>query len=240
MQLSAMQGLVTQRLNEGSSGPTYYPTAEITAALNEGLRFFCLLTLGLEITAQWTIPAAGPNVQNTFFRMLTVFPDWIVPLRITTLAGAKIRPARMEDLSCLDPQWITSVGTLGRYVALGADLVAIYQQPKAATVVNVTYAQAPVPLANAADTPATPAEYHPKYVDYAVYRMRQGEGAQEFSKALPFFASFMEGAKHYAAYVRSRNLGARYDKVPFELEKYDMSQLLKLRRDLMPERRPNG
>jgi hypothetical protein len=50
----------------------------------------------------------------------------------------------------------------------------------------------------------------------------------------------MEGAKHYAAYVRSRNLGSRYDKVPFELEKYDMSQLLKLRKDLMPERRPTN
>jgi hypothetical protein len=235
-----MYGLVSQRLNEGASGPTYYPTAEIVARLNEAERFFILLTLGLEVTSPWVVPGFVPGTQNTFFRMLTVFPDWIVPLRITTAAGAKIRPARLEDLSCLDPQWIQSVGPLGRYVALGADLVGVYQQPAAATTLQVTYARAPVPLVNDLDVPEAPAEYHPKLVDYAVYGMRQGEGAQEFEKALPFFDSFMQGAIHYGKYVRSRNLGSRYDKVPFELEKFDRSQLLKLRKDLMPERRPSN
>jgi hypothetical protein len=52
--------------------------------------------------------------------------------------------------------------------------------------------------------------------------------------------AFLDGAKHYAAYVRARNLGSRYDKVPFELENFDASQLLKLRRDLVPSRRPSG
>ena len=32
--------------------------------------------------------------------------------------------------------------------------------------------------------------------------------------------------------MRSRNLGSRYDKVPFELEAFDRSKLLKLRSDL--------
>ena len=148
MNLATMYGLVSQRLNEGASGPTYYPQAEIIARLNEAERCFILLTLGLEVTLPWTVPGAAPGAQNTFFRMLTVFPDWIVPLRITTPAGAKIRPARLETLSCLDPQWVASVGALGRYVALGADLVGVYQQPARPTVLQVTYARAPVPLVN--------------------------------------------------------------------------------------------
>lgn len=232
-----MQGLVSGRLNEGISGPTYYPTAEITAALNEGNRFFCLLTLALEITAPWVVPAYAPNAQNTFTRMLTVFSDWVCPLRITATSGKKIRPSRMEELSALDSQWITSPGTVSRYVTSGCDLVGVYNQPTVATTLNVTYVQAPAPLVLATDTPASPAEYHPKLVDYGIYRCRQGEGAQEFEKALPFFDSFIQGATQYGNYVRSRNAGSRYDKAPFELEKFDRSQLLKLRKDLMPERK---
>lgn len=233
-----MYGLVNQRLNEGSTGFVYYPKAEIIARLNEAQRFFILLTLGLEITSPWVVPAFVPGTPNTFFPMLTVFADWIVPLRITTQAGAKIRPARAEDLACLNPQWVASVGTVARYTMQGAALVGLYQQPNAATTLNVTYARAPVTLVHDTDVPESPAEYHPKLVDYAVYGMRQGEGAQEFEKALPLFDSFIQGAIHYGNYVRSRNLGSRYDKVPFELEKCDRSQLLKLRKDLMPERRP--
>jgi hypothetical protein len=232
-----MYGLVSQRLNEGASGPVSYPTAEIIARLNEAQRFFMLLTLGLEVTAPWTVPAYLPGTQNMSFRMLTVFPDWIVPLRITTAAGAKIKPARLEDLNSLDSQWMSSPGTIARYVAGGADSVGLYHQPTVATTLNVTYARAPVALADDADVPETPEEYHPNLVAYGVYGMRQGEGAQEFEKGLPFFDTFLDGAQHYAAYVRSRNLGSRYDKVPFELEKFDRSQLLKMRKDLMPGRK---
>ncbi len=229
-----MYSLVSQRLNEGTNqgGPTLYPTAEIIAALNEAYRFFVLLTLGLEKTATWAVPAA-----TTFFHMLTIFSDWVVPLRIATAAGAKVRPARLEDLGSLDTQWVASPGSSARYVHLGADFLGLYQQPAASgTTLNVTYACAPPALVETTDTPETPAEYSPKFVDYAIYRCRQMEGADEFQKALPLLQSFMEGAKHYAAYVRSRNLGSRYDKVPFELESFDMSQLLGKRRDLPPFR----
>lgn len=233
-----MYGLTSQRLNEGANqgGATLYPTAEIIAALNEAYRFFCLLTLGLEKTTAWPVPAA-----TTFFHMLTtntgLFSDWIAPLRITRSTGAKVRPARLEDLVALDTQWVASPGAPYRYVHLGADLLGLYQQPAGAgTVLSVNYARAPLPLALDADVPETPAEYSPKFVDYAIYRCRQMEGADEFAKALPLLGSFLEAAQHYAAYVQSRNLGTRYDKAPFELESFDTSQLLKLRKDLPPAR----
>jgi hypothetical protein len=231
--LSDMQARVSERLAEGG-GAVFYPAAEITAALNEASRLFCLLTLGLEKTATWSVPAA-----TTFTHMLGVFSDWICPLRITDAAGAKIRPSRLEDLASLDSGWLNSPGAPYRYVAAGADFVGVYRQPAASgTVLTVTYAKADAALASAGDAPATPAEYHPKYVDYAIYRLRQAEGAQEFQKALPLLGSFFDAAKHYAAYVRSRNLGSRYDKVPFEIESYDTSKLLKLRRDLVPIGKP--
>ena len=37
-----------------------------------------------------------------------------------------------------------------------------------------------------------------------------------------------------ADYVRSRNLASRYDRVPFELQKFDRSRLVRMRTDLVP------
>ena len=237
MNLGTMATLVSQRLNEGQSGPTYYPKAEIVAAIGEAERMFVLLTLGLEVTLPWTIPVALPGVQNTWFHMLPVFPDWIVPLRLTSLAGSKIRPARMDELTSLDSQWPVSIGTPKRYVFRGVDLVGIYQQPAAATTVNVTYARAPVALVNDNDVPEIPEQHHPQLVSYAIYRCRQVEGADAFAGTLQYFNEFLDAAQHYGDYVRSRNIGTRYDTSPFELAKFDRSTLLKLRKDLPPERK---
>jgi hypothetical protein len=233
-----MYNLVSQRLNEGVSGPAFYPISEITAALNEANRFFCLLTLGLETTNTWNVPSYSSNGNSPFFHMLTFFPSWIVPLRITTATGMKVRPTSIEGLAMRDSGWNNSPGAPTRYSSSGADFVGLYQQPAAgSTLLNVTFARQPLALINDADVPEIPAEYHPKLVDYAINRMRMAEGGQEFEKSLPLFNSFLDGAKHYGAYVRARNLGSRYDKVPIELEKYDLSKLLKLRGDLFPERK---
>jgi hypothetical protein len=230
-----MTGRTSQRLAEANSGPVFYPLSELIAGLNEAQRFFVLLTLGLEKTATWAVPAYNPAAP--FYHMLQYFTDWIVPLRITTTAGAKVRPRRLEDLTARNPTWWNSPGTPDAYVALGADFLGLNNQPaNLGTNLLVTYARAAVVLTNPTDVPEIPEEYHPRLVDYNIYRQRQVEGGQEFEKSLKYLDSFFEGAIHYARYVRARNLGSRYDKVPFELEKFDRSTLLKLRKDLLPAR----
>jgi len=224
MQLSDMSARVSQRLAEGSA-PAFYPKAEIVAALNEANRLFCLLTLGLETTKPWNVAPA-----TTFFHMLPIFADWIVPLRLTDSTGAKVRPSRFGELTSLDSGWISSPTPGGpyRYVAEGADFVAVYPQPMTAgQVLNVTYARAPLALVSDTDVPEIPQEYHPKLVDYGVYRCRQVEGGQEFAKTLPMLGAFLDGAQNYADYVRARNKGSRYDAVPFELADFDRSALMK-------------
>lgn len=227
MQLSAIRTRASERLNEGATGPVYYTAAELDAAINEGQRMFCLLTLGLEVTRTWT-PAA------TLTKMLPIFPDWIVPLRITDSAGATVRLSTLADLTSLDPAWVVTGGggsPLSRYVALGCDLVGVYGTSGA---LNVTYARSPVPLVADGDVPEIPGEYHQNLVQYAQYRCRQVEGAQEFAKVLPLFAAFLDAAQRYAKTVRARNIGARYDRVPMELTLMDRSKLLNLRPDLLP------
>lgn len=237
MTLGDITTRITARLNEAGSGPTFYPLAEQVAAVNEGQRFFCLLTLALETTLPWTVAAS-----STWTHMLSVFPDWICPLRLSTTFGAKIRPSRLADLGAMDSGWLNSPlnapNIPSRYTSLGADLVGVYGQPTyAGLVLNWTYARAPVALVLPADVPEIPAEYHARLVEYGIYRLRQLESGQELQKALQCFNGFLDGAQHYAAYVRSRNLSSRYDKVPFELEGFDRSQLLRLRGDLYPDRR---
>lgn len=55
MNVFDMETRVSQRLNE-AGGAVFYPDTEILAALNEGNRFFVMLTLGLETTASWSVP----------------------------------------------------------------------------------------------------------------------------------------------------------------------------------------
>ena len=212
-----MVTLVGQRLNELT--PVFYPALEITAALNEADRLFTFLTLALETTAPWT-PAA------TFTHMLTVFADWIVPLRIGTSAGTKVRPARFADLWALDPGWPSSPGPAAHYAAAGADLIAIYQQD--GETLSVTYARAPVTMVNPTDTPETPDEYHPMYLSYAIYRLRQVEGGEPFKAALPLLGEYLDAAGEYAGYMRARNIGSGYDTLPMEFALWDRSLLFGL------------
>ncbi len=219
--LGALQNRVSQRLDEGLIGATYYTLAEITARINEGYRFFVLLTLGLETTAVVPLAAA-----TTFYHMLSAYPDWILPLRVYSSAGAKIRPATLAELDSLDSGWTNSPGAPLRYIARGFDLFGIYPQPAApGTNVIVTYAQAPADLVNAGDVPLIPPEYQLSLVDYAIYALRQKEGGQEFLKTLPYFDRFLSDAQEYGEYVRTRNLGNRYEATPFELSLFDRSRL---------------
>jgi len=222
-----MAARVSERLAEGGA-PTFYPASKIIDGLNEGYGFFVFLTLAIERTAPWVV---APN--TTFHHLLPVFPDWIVPLRIATASGARVRFSFLADLAARDSQWLVSPGyQVSRYTFQGSDLIGVYQQPTAPQTLTVTYAAGPAPLTDDASVPEIPVEYHPALVAYAIYYLRQVEGAQEFGKALKYFQEFLEAAGKHGAYVRSRNLGCKYDTVPFELASFDHSHLLKLRPDL--------
>lgn len=223
----------SQRLNEGQSGPVYYPKTELIAAANEAQALFVLLTLCLEQTSPWPVSPA-----SAFHHMLAVFPNWIAPLRIANAAGAKVLPSRLEDLSARNPAWLNSPGAPVRYAAIGADLVAIDGQPAAdGTVLTVKYARNPVLLVNDTDEPEIRKQFHNSLVDYTIYRARQVEGGLEFQKAIPYLQSFLEFAQTEADYVRARAIAGRYDSQPFELQRYDRSKLLTLRKDLLPARK---
>lgn len=215
-----------QRLDEDPAitTPVYYPYAEVLAALNRAQRLFVLLTLSLETTV--TFDATG----ETFYSMRTFYQDWMLPLRVSTTAGVRVRPSRLADLDALDSGWQSNSGPTTRYVSLGFDFLAAY--PQSTMPLVITYAQAPPALVQATDTPAINEDYHPALIDLAIPWLRLKEGGQEFSKSLKYLKRGLSEADRQAQYVRQRNLAARYDNLPFEMRRLDRSRFMGIRPDL--------
>lgn len=200
----------------------FYNTTETLAAINSVQRLFCLLTLCLETSG--TLAVVNPN---NFYRVLDTFTDWILPLRVRRADGVKVKPSTLTELDALDPDWQTSVGTPERYACLGFDLFAVYKKPTVSANLTVTYARGPVALTTGG-TPEIPEEYHASLVDGAVPILRAKEGADELQKVIGRFGVFLAAATKHAAFVKQRNLSLRYDRVPFELERFDRSKLMQL------------
>jgi hypothetical protein len=222
MTASELQTLALTRLGEDPTSPSYYTEAETLTALNQGQRLFAFLTLCLETTASFALSA-----NTTWYHLLPAYSGLIVPLRIRVVGGAKLAPARMEDLDALDPSWQTSTGTPTRYAFSGCDLLAVYPKPAGAgTVLDITFARMPADLAIGA-SPEIPDEDHLALADFAVPMCRAKEGGQEFAKVLPMLDRFMDAVQSRANYMRARNRARGYDREPPELERFDISTMLK-------------
>jgi len=218
MTTSSLQAAVWNLLDDDG---TYYPAANVLGALNEAQRFFCLLTLCLEMTSSFPLTAG-----TAFYHMLPVFPDWLLPRRVLNSAGQRLRPGRLNVLDALYPNWTNSPGTPKRYAHLGFDLLAICQQPTENDVMLVTYAQAPAPLENPTDVPEIRENSHFALPNYAAYALRQPEGGQEFRKFLGYFNDFLDEAQAVQMLVKAKNVDAGYERPPFELERMDRSRLV--------------
>lgn len=209
-------------LGESAVSPTFYTFPEVLGAINEAQRLFCLLTLCLERTVTLELSA-----NTTFYSVLTLYTDWIVPLRLRIAGGAKLAPGRLTDFDAISETWQADRGTPERYACSGFDLLALYKAPAAiGTTLSITYARSPVEMATAGETPEIPEEYHPDLAHYAIPRLRAKEGGQEFQKVAPRLGTFIEAAQKMAAFVRARNKAQRYDRVPVELKRFDISKLL--------------
>lgn len=214
-----------ERAGENPAQPGFYTAQQALDALNAAQRLFVLLTLCLETTG--TLPLAA---NTSFYHLLPTFADFLLPLRVRVAGagGAKLEPCRLEDMAALDVSWPAAAGTPSKYALLGFDLLAIYKRPGATgTSLSVTYARCPVTL-TAGSSPEIPEEDHEALILAGVPILRMAEGGQEFTKTLPLFREFLRIADKRANYVRTRSLAQRYDRVPSEIARYDVSRLLDL------------
>lgn len=266
MQYTDIRGRVISRLEWSATDPTAKAIAG--AAVNEGQRLFCFLTLSLEAQRPFTLT---PGV--AFYHMLNEgWSDWIVPLRVgisndissgtdsrfdepeadtsqfndqaqsglVTTTNPKLRPASLWDMAAENDAFLNATGTPTMYGCLGWDLM---HYNKATTAigqkVNITYARSCLPLVNDSDVPEIHDADHECLIEYGTWRVRINEGGQELISAKPLFQAFLDNAKQRANEVRARSLSLRYDRQPFELEGFDYSRVIKSRMELAPYRREN-
>jgi len=218
--LAELRTVTLQRLGQDPTVSGYFTGAMATAALNRSLRLFVLRSLCVERTDTYTLTAA-----TTWSHVLTQLADFLLPLRLE-YSGARLRPARLSELDALDAGWQASAGNPERYSLAGLDLLAVYKQLAAGGTLTVIYAAAPTRMTGDAHVPEIPAEYHDDLVAGAIPLMRLAEGGQEMEKALPGLKRLLDGAAKLAGYVRQRSLDLRYDRLPAELERYDLSRML--------------
>jgi hypothetical protein len=216
---------ITMRLGDDPAAAQpnrHYTYGEVLAWLNAAHRLFCLLTLCLEKTVTYPLTNGV-----AWYNLLATIPDWLVPLRVRITGGAKVRPARLEDLAALDVAWSTTSGTPIKYAVRGFGLLAIYHPPATTTSLDITFARCPTDLVLSTDVPESPAAYHPALIDGAIVLCRAKEGAQEFDKVRGLLDSFLGEAQKLGDYVRARSKEKAYDRMPFELAKFDRSRLIK-------------
>lgn len=212
---------LTKRLGDDTTAAgAYYTRTEMLVAVNQVYRLMCFLTLCLETTVTATLAA-----DTAFFKMLSVYADWILPLRVRLTGGAKLLPNRLVDLAALNRSWSATTGTPERYALLGFDLLCVYKQSGSSLGFDIVYARTPTPLAADADVPETQEEYHESLIDGATPLLRIKEGAQEWQKTLPMWDRYMDSTQKLGDYVRKRNREQGYDYMPFELRRFDRSKL---------------
>lgn len=233
MTLTQILTRVYERLDDDG---TYYTSIEVVNRVNEGQRFLTLLALPLEKTATLTLTAT-----TTFYHLLSDsgFKDFLLPLRVRVTGGARVGGARLSDLAAADSNWETQAGTPTRYALLGLDLLCLNQQPAGSGVtLDITFAHGPAVLAIASDTPEVPEEYHGDLVDYAIHGTRAKEGGQEFLDSVGMLQRFLVSAEKLNRHVRARSLGKRYDRLPAELRKVDLSRLVRALAPPRAQRKP--
>lgn len=214
---------ITFRLGDDANLPseTYYDRGEVLVALNHVYRMMCFLTLCLETTVTYTLPA-----NTAFVKMLPNYSDWILPLRIRLTGAAKIKPNRLSEIAALDSAWSTTTGTPERYALLGFDLLCVYKVPAANTNLDIVYAHTPAALQDDGNSPLLQTEYHQALIDGAIPLLRAKEGGQEWQKTLPLWDRYWNATMKLANYVRARNKERGYDRMPFELQRFDRSRLM--------------
>jgi hypothetical protein len=220
---------IEHRLDDDPTSPVTYTAAEVLAAVNEGLGFFVLLTLCLEATATIAIVSTAG-----LYHVLSTLVDFLLPLKLS-IAGTRLKPATLNQLNALDPLWRSRINTTTRYISKGFDLLGFF--PRSNATVTVTYARSAAALAIDADVPEIPELYHPLLIDYGAYRILAPLGGSMLQRALPYFASFLAGAARVALLVRTRAIALRYDTLPPELDRKDISRVTTLRKDLAPARK---
>ena len=261
MKLSDLRTRTLRRLGEDPAAPSAYLPAKVDQAINRAQRLFAFGTLCLESTRefvltpgtafyhilpQWQDFLAVLRVRRSTLEDTGLDADLTDPItgpptfNSTSSAPAlvsdsKIYPVSLSQLRDLDALWMETTGAPLRYGVLGQDLMYFYRTPDVAYELAITLARLPAVLVDDTDEPDILPADHQALVHGATVFCRLKEGGQELAKAMRDDAAiYFEAINTRARATRARGQAQRYDTLPAELDRFDISQKPELRNDLPP------
>lgn len=219
MTVAELKAQIAADIDEDLGAPVYYSAAEQLAALNEAQNLFCLLTLCLETTAPITFQAGKSR-----YRIRGYLNDFLLPLKVT-VAGKRLKTARIDDLDALSDSWEATPGAPERYAQLGFSHLAVTPQPVEATAGTITYARAPQPLVDDSSEAEIPEDQQNALADYAYCYLRVKDGgAEAMQQCGDRLNRFLASCQKLAQYVRARAQAGKYDRKPAEISLIDVSK----------------
>jgi len=250
-------------LGEDPAAPAAYLPVQVDQTINRVQRLFAFATLCLESTRElplspgtsfyhllplWSeflviLRVRRSAQENTGTDATMGVPEFGIPMgndnaaAVTPPTDPKVYPISLSQLRLLDASWMTTMGAPVRYGVLGQDLFYCWKNPDVLGYkLSVTFARLPLPLVHDTDVPEILPADHQALVHGATVFCRLKEGGQELSKAMRDDASiFFEAINTRARATRARGQAQRYDTLPAELDRFDISQLPSLRDDLPPK-----
>lgn len=193
--LTDIQGFLLERVGGNSA---FWPTAQLTEAINHALRVWQCLT-GEWTTTQGTIAGTGVH----FYSVPTTE---YAPHRVSeAILGAPLVLTTVEELDLGFPEWdSTSTGTPLYYAHVGADMIAVHPAPSGITLSLESYQVTPT-LSAGGDFIQVGDEILQKLLAYAHHYLTMKEGGGEFEATKGALEGLIEAAVHRNRALRFTN-----------------------------------
>jgi hypothetical protein len=218
MTQAEIRDLVAKYLDEDrASAQRYVSDTVIDLGIQYSARIYAFLTLAIEKSGNLTV-AAG----STFASVLSTFPLWIAPLRITQ-NSAHIQRDTLMSFRARKNAWRNATGIPERYAQIGASAIAFHPPPVSSAVATFSVRYAAFP----ANTDEIVPEDHQAIADGAAAIVAGlFLGGQTTAGADERLSRYMEAIKLRAEHVRQRSSQNRFDTLPTPVSKEALKNLL--------------
>ena len=202
MTLAEMNAEVYRRIEEETSAPVFWTSADVDAALNDTYIEFCDLT-----ECHTSAVTVSGLSHRTYYDLRNLLATTEEPLVVDAVYNATtyrwLIPASAFDLdTAVYPRWESVTGEPDTYFVRGLWWLGIYPQLASDTgTFTVIAATVPARL-TASDSPTFEADYHNALVEGALYELLCQD--REVTKGLAHYDIFVTMAAEYSALRKRR------------------------------------
>lgn len=173
-------------LNESTSSPVFFSTAQMDAVIEEGRELIAEEARTLRRTATISLLPG-----TTFYRLSGIAADLMTPYRVWAVdRDTRLIPITMGELDRHQEHWLTVTGDPEHWFTLSWDTLGLYPHPAAGGgVLHIDYLAWPTALIDDMDEPEMKDADQDSLILYGVYDglMKQWQ----WPRAIELYARFM-------------------------------------------------